>query len=83
MKKLHFPVEVKGEKKFNKYQDSLCLNVTAKEKRKAQVEILGSQPLSELAAANMKEIGRCKRAEFIKSFITAQAEQGRALTKRG
>lgn len=41
MKKLTFPVDVKGEKKFNKYQDSLCLTVTAKETRPAQVVDVG------------------------------------------
>lgn len=41
MKKLTFPVDVKGEKKFNKYQDSLCLNVTAKETGPAQVVDIG------------------------------------------
>lgn len=48
-------------KKFSEYQNSLCLNVTAKEKRKAQVVDIGIRAtglagltLSEFAAANMK-----------------------------
>jgi len=34
-------VEVNGEEKPNKYQDSLCLNVTEKEKKKAHVDDTG------------------------------------------
>lgn len=69
MAKLTFSVKNNGEKKFNEFQDWFCLNVTAKEKRKAEAVDFGIR-VTERTCSCKYGIGTCKRTEFIKSFIT-------------